>query len=307
MDPRAAAVRPPALDIIIPARGEGATLEACLDSIADDAGGLDLLVVVIVNGPDRGATLEAAARGHRRLDSAGVPVRIIEASSAGKASALNRGDAERRGCAAVYLDADVTLLPGTLTSLAGTLSGSAAVLAAPPLRLAPSRSPITRAFARVWSSLPAVAGDVVGAGCYGVSAAGRERWRDFPDLVADDAFVRSCFLKAERRLTDSGGFVVTFPDGARLIRTVSRWHAGNRQLRLLPPGRGGERRDPGAGPWRNLAHVVRRVDVWPNLPAYLYVRAAAALVAYRGSGSAWAPVRQPVPRGGTDTVEPTDV
>lgn len=42
-------MKPTALDIIIPARGEAATLEACVDSIAGDARGLDLLVVVVVN------------------------------------------------------------------------------------------------------------------------------------------------------------------------------------------------------------------------------------------------------------------
>lgn len=280
-----------ALDIVIPARGETATLEACLASLAAQAAGLDLHVIVAVNGPDSDATLAAATRGRRALDALGVSARIVECPAAGKAVALNQADQARRGCAVLYLDADVVLLPGALAALAAVLASPRAVLAAPPMRVTPPSTPIARAFTRVWASLPAVAGDVVGAGCYGVSAAGRTCWGAFPDLIADDAFVRSLFQRGERQVTEVGGFLISLPDGAALIRTVRRWHAGNRQLGGLPPSADGAQRDPTAGALRNLAHVARRPDLWTSLPAYLYVRLAAALATYPGAGSAWAPHR----------------
>jgi len=131
----------------------------------------------------------------------------------------------------VYLDADVVLSRRALSALAlAARNDSSALLLAPqPLVCLPTRA-LPRAYARVWSNLPSVAGDVVGAGCYAVNSAGRARWNNFEPFIADDAFVKSRFARHERILVKNAHFLFRFPDGPGYVDVLSRWRKGNRQL-----------------------------------------------------------------------------
>jgi hypothetical protein len=57
-------------------------------------------------------------------------------------------------------------------------------------------------YARFWQKLPFVAGNVTGAGQWGVNAAGRARWGQFPQIISDDTFARLQFDESERILVD---------------------------------------------------------------------------------------------------------
>jgi hypothetical protein len=151
-----------------------------------------------------------------------------------------------------------------------------------------AKSARTRAFGRVWASLPGVAGDVLGIGCYAVNAAGRRRWRTFPDLIADDAYVRSRFRFAELHITPYGGVLISLPDGAALVSTVRRWRAGNAELRALE----GAGSDPRRGLVSNLAHILRHPRLWRDMPWFALV----SLLARAGRiprGAGWLPHRWP--------------
>ncbi|MFD1045725.1 hypothetical protein ACFQ1S_09175, partial [Kibdelosporangium lantanae] len=119
------------------------------------------------------------------------------------------------------------------------------------------RTWMARGYARVWSQLPAVAGQVTGAGCYAVNPAGRARWGAFPaDVVADDGFVRMLFSLSERRL--AGGFLMVLPEGRELVSVVHRWRSGNAALPESPSG----------GRLASLRAVARS---WWSLPAFALV------------------------------------
>jgi hypothetical protein len=158
---------------------------------------------------------------------------------------------------------------------------------------------LTRAYARVWESLPGVAEDV-GSGCYGVSAAGRDRWGVFPNLLADDAYVRTRFA-AEERVVSGPGALVCMPEGVDLVRAVRRWRTGNAQLRSAM----GSSADVGVGLVRNLAHIAARPGLWADLSAFTAITAA-ALLCPAPQGGAWRPSRRADPAGDGEPEPPAE-
>lgn len=264
---------PPQLDVVVPAHNEQSLVGACLRALLSDADGLDLRVVVVANGctdDTAGAvrTVVAAARAARPQ----VQLLLVETRTAGKAAALNLADRYRRGCAVVYLDADMVITPGSLSALAAALVATAEprMVMPRPLLVRP-RDRLGRHFAAVWSRLPAVAGQVIGGGCYAVNPAGRARWSAMPRLWADDAFVRSRFAAGERQVIETAGMLLPLPQGRELVRVLSRWRRGNAALAD----------SPGAGTAANLATVLARPSLWPFLPGFLLVSLAARGVRQR--------------------------
>lgn len=273
-----------ALDVVVPARDEQVLLPRCLRALLWDARDLELRIVVAANGC-ADATPVAARRFLPAARELGHELVVLELPRPGKAAALNAASPFTRGCPVVFLDADTVLVPGTLRALAQALGAWApALLAAPSPLLVRPRTPTARSYAAVWRTLPAVASDVIGAGCYAVNAAGRARWSAFPDVVADDAYVRSRFAREERRV-GSGAFLLELPERRELVRVLSRWRRGNAQLRE----RFGVEADPSAALRRNAAHLAARPALWRHVPAFAALTAASRLrrPRPRGAGAAW--------------------
>ncbi|MFC4070289.1 glycosyltransferase [Actinoplanes subglobosus] len=243
------------VDVVIPAHNEQALIGACLAAVTGDAHGLDVRVIVVANGCDD-ATADIAR-------TAGVFV--IELPEPSKPAALNAAGPHLRGVPVVYLDADTVITPGTLRALLTAMDAAGGpVLAGPRPILVRSPSRITRGFAAVWSRLPSVAGDVIGGGCYAVNAEGRRRWTDFPDVIADDGYVRSLFARPERLVVDGAGFLLVLPSGPDLGRVLARWRQGNAEL--------GPSASPAGGHRGNARAVLARPGLWPYLPAFLWVQ-----------------------------------
>ena len=128
----------------------------------------------------------------------------------------------------------------------------------------------------------------MGVGCYAVTASGRRRWTIFPDIVADDKFVRLHFAPSERRVATGAEFTVFMPEGLHeLVRIRSRWIRANAQLsRRFPElARGDKRRFAGL-----VSFLVTSPDVWAYVPVFLLAYALAELRALRpirGSTEEW--------------------
>ncbi|MFC0532397.1 glycosyltransferase [Phytohabitans kaempferiae] len=255
------------LDVVVPAHDERMLVGACLRALLCDAGEIDLRIVVVANGctDDTADVVRAVAAAGSQP---GREVVLVETATADKAHALNAADVHRRGCSVVYLDADTVLTPGTLRALAEALDGVPAPrLAGPRPQLVRPDGRLSRDFGAVWSELPAVAGQVIGAGCYAVNPAGRARWSHFPPVTADDAFVRSRFSRDEQTVPANGSYLLVLPNGWELVRVVRRWRDGNAELA----------RSPSAGAGRNLRAVLSRPALWPHLPGFAFVTAASRL------------------------------
>lgn len=220
------------ISVIIPAHNEELVIARGLRAIVTGATPNELEVIVACNGcTDRTAEI---AREF------GPPVRVIDVPVASKIAALNAADQLATGFPRLYVDADVVLGLDSIRKIADALDRGNVLMATPELCMDLSRStwPI-RAFYRVWTALPHNrTHGAVGTGVYALSEAGRARWGRFPDVIADDGFVRFCFARHERA-TIVGAISHVDPPRtlAGLIRIKTRSRAGQFQLRRIQPER----------------------------------------------------------------------
>lgn len=223
-----------ALGVVVPAWNEEHVIGDCLAALAEQELPGSVRVAVIANGcTDR--TAEVARTFVAQARRRGIELVVIERATTGKAAALNTGDDVcPPGAHRLYLDADVRLAPRAFVALVTAFDGGVD-FAAPMLALDYSDSPSAcQAYWRCWAALPNVRRQVVGAGAYGVSARGRARWARFPDLIADDLFVRSHFSKEEGVTIDGVDFTTSAPTSmVGTLRMLTRWRRGNLQLRKL--------------------------------------------------------------------------
>ena len=213
-------------------------------------------------------------------------VRVIEIGAASKIVALNTGDAVATAFPRAYIDADVAVTADDLRALAGVLSASSeARAAAPRMRVDSSAStwPV-RAYYRVWELSDFRGDGHIGSGVYAVNERGRERWGDFPDVIADDRFVQQRFAASERTTLHDATFSVRASrDMSTHVRRGVRIEQGNRELRddlqragqISAPTRYG----------RLLGRVLVRPGRWLDLPCYVYGFGMAKLRARRRSGA----------------------
>lgn len=215
----------PRVAVIIPAHNEATVLPATLGSLAGQDGIDQVAVVVVPNGCSDDT--EAVARSFAgRLPG----LRVIPVAAASKPNALNAGDRAAPPGARIYLDADIVLRPGLLRAMVAALDTPAPVLVCPRVEFdTAGATALPRAFYDVFARIQH-ANDTMTSGLYGVSAAGRARFGTFPELVADDTFVKRLFEPGERVDLDER-FVVQAPrDSAGLLRMRTRVARGNQEL-----------------------------------------------------------------------------
>ncbi|NBC11414.1 MAG: glycosyltransferase [Planctomycetes bacterium] len=261
------------ISVVVPAYNEEAVIERCLKALTDGAPAGALEVVVACNGcHDRTAEIAEAF---------GPPVRVVQTTTASKVAALNLGDAAVTGFPRFYVDADVILPWPTVRATAQALERSGKPAGAPRLEMDLSGSgPGVRAYYAVWLKLTFHRAGMIGCGVYVLSAEGRARFGEFPDLIADDAFVRSRFVDSERAMPDNDATVIVA--GPRtlgeLIKIKTRSRLGLAQLRAYEPDRYelGLKKDR----WF-FGPVLARPWLWPCALVYLYVNLASRLRARR--------------------------
>ena len=221
--------------VLIPAHDEERVITRCLDSLFDGLDPRDVDVVVACNGCSDGTA--AAAR------AAGYGVEVIELDVASKPAALRTGERALTTLPRIYLDADVVLTGAAATALLEHLAarrharGAAAdrvrhvSVLGTGTRLLPCPHRVPGLMTALW-----------GAGVYGLSTAGRQRFDEYPDVVADDLFVNSCFDASEIEILPCDAAVVAAPRrAADLVHVMSRAYRGAAELSARPPGQRVER------------------------------------------------------------------
>jgi glycosyltransferase involved in cell wall biosynthesis len=216
--------------VVIPAHNEGAVIERCLHALFTGIAPGELDVIVVCNG----CSDDTAGRV-RRLP---YRVRLLELERADKPAALRAGDAVALVLPRLYLDADV-VLPGESARRVLARLADGAIAARPPLCYDSSRSsPIVRSYYRARSRLPAVLGGLWGAGVYGLSAAGRSRFDEFPDVVADDLWLDHQFAAHGIEIVGCAPVVVMVPRRARDLLAILRRANRGKDRASLPDGAG---------------------------------------------------------------------
>lgn len=212
----------PVASIVVPAHNEEAVIGRLLGALPNRVLGRKLQVVVSCNGCTD-STAEVA-RSHR--------VTVVEVETASKVAALNAGDVYATAFPRLYIDADIEMTARTIEDLVVALSEPGILCAAPPSRTEIAGRPLlVRMYFRFWKYLMLEREGYVGAGVYAMSREGRARFGEFPDLIADDTFVRNLFSRAERKTLDTDPTVVQAPRtiGALFHRRV-RVCIGNLEL-----------------------------------------------------------------------------
>lgn len=221
------------LSIIVPAHNEqdwiGATLRGLLEQDADAAELGGVQVFVAANGCTDG-TAAAARAFEGAFEAKGWTLRVLEIARGGKTNAMNEADRAAGAGPRVYLDADVVCSPSLIGQLGQAVSVEQPRYASG--RLVPSRAAswVTRCFCKVWLQVPFMRTNVPGTGICAVSAAGRARWGDLPEVTADDSFIRLSFAPDER-VPVPGTFRTPLAEGfTRLVKVRRRQDRGSREL-----------------------------------------------------------------------------
>jgi glycosyltransferase involved in cell wall biosynthesis len=266
------------VSVVIAAHNEAAVIGRCLDALLSD-GTNDLDVTVVANGCTDDTAAVARSRG----------VRVIDLPQPGKAAALNAGDAAAVGFPRLYLDADIPLSGAAVRRLAAALERPSGPLEAPsgPLAVMPcrrldlsGRPLLVRAYYAIHGRLPVFRNALFGRGAIMLSAAGRARFGQFPDVIADDLFLDSLFAPAEKQEVPQVESVVATPLRTRdLVRRLTRVRAGNAALRA----------GPGVRPASRLSWlrdvVLPRPWLAPAAVCYVAITVTAALLARRRSSA----------------------
>lgn len=265
----------PFVAVIVPACNEEMIIAKCLRALSRQTFEGMIEVVVVINGSvDRTAKVVADQRSH--IEARGWKLNILELRSASKTAALNAGDAVVDPDIRIYLDADAILSRNAVEALAEALAGRQPRLAAPQLHLAQGDGILSRICGAVWIGLPPISDDVVGGGCYAVNRAGRARFGEFPNVIADDGFVRAHYNRSERVLVRSANCKIPFPDDEKLVKVFGRWLHGNLELVEM-----GLVADDKHLLLRRLRALAVSPSLWLGFPIFLFARFRARRVAYR--------------------------
>lgn len=211
--------------MIIPAHNEENTLPVLLDALDDGCIAPEQIIVAANGCTDRTADV-ARARN----------VRVTEIAVSSKVAALNAAERLTTVYPRIYVDADVVISGCHARLLARALQSGDVHLVGPRRELDMSLS--SAAVRHYYRGSAVVSGydevPFAGSGVFALSRSGRERFAEFPPLMADDAFVRSHFHPDETREVVDTVSTVRPPSTVRaLYRRQKRVREGNVQLDLL--------------------------------------------------------------------------
>jgi glycosyltransferase involved in cell wall biosynthesis len=250
------------ISVIVPAHNESSVIARTLRAITEGAASDELEVIVVCNG----CTDDTASVARQ----CGALVRVIETNTARKTHALNLGDKEARGFPRIYVDADVVIALPAIRALVKRLAMEDVLVVAPiaEVDLAGCSWPV-KAFYEIRSYLPSAQEGIGGSGVYALSEAGRRRFGDFPQITADDGYVRIQFRPEERETLGQVGSTVFPPRTLKdLIATKTRSHYGSYELAREFPDLWKNR---GESNHRSIWALFRNPKLWASLVAYCWV------------------------------------
>jgi hypothetical protein len=216
--------------IVVPVCNEAPLLPQTVPRLLASASELGATIVWVCNG-----CTDDSLSILRCLTAEDQNVCVIELAIQSKTLAMQAGD-EVMGqlFPRFYIDADVHLQPGDLERLFAVLDSNSADLVGPGIDFDCSRATrVSASIARCWLALPQ-AKEMAILGVIGVSQAGRACWKDWPDILGDDIFVRAVVpLTRSCRVSKTKATSPAPKNFFAWIRTRKRWLAGERQLRIM--------------------------------------------------------------------------
>jgi len=238
-------------------------------------------VVVVCNG-----CTDNTAEIARRF---GPTARVIESEVASKTHALNLGDQISRAFPRIYADADIVITVDAIRALTRRLErGDVLAVAPTPDITLTGCSWLVRKYYDIRSRLPSSREGIGGSGVYALSEEGRKRFTRFPDLIADDMYVRLQFKPEERETLPSAKSMVFAPRTiSRLIAVRTRAYTGIFELAHYFPEL---RVNKAEANHRTLIALFNEPRLWSGLLIYCCVNILArrrASIRWRTRASVW--------------------
>jgi glycosyltransferase involved in cell wall biosynthesis len=269
------------ISVIVPAHNESSVIERTLGAITNGASSAILEVIVVCNG-----CRDDTARKAREF---AFPTRVIETQLANKAHALNLGDEAALFFPRVYVDADVSVTFDVLRALANRLErGDVHAVAPQPYVALAQCSRLVKAYYNIRARLPSSREGIGGSGVYALSETGRSRFGQFPNVTADDGFVRIQFKPDERETLVSFSSIVFAPHRIKdLLAIRTRAYYGSVELSRVYPESWKNR---GLNNNRALLDLLRTPSLWLGVLIYLSVNILARAkthLYFRKQASVW--------------------
>ena len=205
-------------------------------------------------------------------------VTVLDSPAPSKTGALNLGEQSARTFPRIYMDADIVLGEGALEKIRQALdSGRWLAVSPDPVMDYGGSTWAVRAYYDIWLSLPYCQSGMMGAGVYALSEAGRKRFDQFPDVIADDGYVRALFKEHERGKVKDAKAIVRAPSTLYwLIKIKTRSRMGQMQLAMQFPGLiQNEQKNHSGGIFQVMCNPVK----WPKALVYLYVSVISRVLA----------------------------
>lgn len=266
------------VSVIIAAHDEEAVIERCLGAL--HRGGTPVQIIVSANG-----CTDATAELARSLNAV-----VVERTEAGKAGALNAAEKVATSFPRVYLDADILVPRGGIAALAGALDDASGVLATMPRRRVNTagRPWAVRAYFRINQQLPVFRSGLFGRGLIVLSEAGRRRFDEFPDMIADDLFLDGQFSAEEKLEVSAVEAVVEAPwTTVDLLNRLVRVRRGNAQMRRAVAEHGARGvRPPDRWSWLRDV-LLTDLRLAPAAAAYVVITVIAGVRARRTPHGGW--------------------
>lgn len=208
--------------VIVPAHNEATVIRACLNSLLKQEG-VDQIIVACNGCTDTTASI---------VQQEYPQVICLDIAKPSKVNALNEAEKQVLSWPVFYIDADTQLSEGAISKITAVMAEGKLLLAAPEPVIDTSHSSwLVKQYYKVWLSLPYIREGVVATCSFVISAEGRKRFVNFPNVINDDGFVR-CQFSAEERGNVAGTKVfINAPQNLKsLIKIKTRARLGNMQL-----------------------------------------------------------------------------
>ncbi len=247
--------------IIIPAHNEASLISKTLSSLLNQVDNDDEIIVVANGCTDN--TYDAA---NKFISS----IKLISTETPSKTNALNLGDSKATSFPRVYMDADIQLVEGALTKIIDALLEGKLLAISPIPKMDFSNSSwFVKAYYDIWLSLPYCRSGMMGAGVYALSEEGRDRFDIFPDIIADDGYVRALFKEDERGNVKGAYAIVKAPTTLNwLLKIKIRSRLGQMELaQKYPELLKNEEKSYGGA----LSSLLKKPHKWLKLAIYIFI------------------------------------
>ncbi len=250
------------ISIIIPAHNEGGMIDYCLQQLVQSFDSLIPEIIVVCNGcSDNTADI---------VRSFGDAINCIVTEEASKINALNIGDKAALYFPRVYLDADIRLSLKDISKIITAMESSRALAAAPKMQMDLTGSSwAVKSYYDIWCNLPYCREGMIGAGVYVLSEEGRRCFSKFPNIIADDRFIRALFSTEKRISVHDAVSIISAPTTLRgLIKIKTRSRLGGYEFEnRFPELMNNETKAYGLA----ITELIGKINMWPKVFVYLCV------------------------------------